>query len=94
MATQPKRANGTYSSYLATVGGVDKREIDDYVRWAREFLRRGYGRLDDRDEALRRFSKDLQSNQPPWELARAVAAVRHYWYWLDRTKRQGSSADT
>lgn len=84
MTENPQTGGETYSSYLVTVGGVRKGEVDGYVRWAREFVRRGYGRAENRDDALHQFTVELRSLEPPWVLATAVSAARHYWYWRDR----------
>ena len=55
-------------------------------------MRRGYGRAENRDDALKRFTDELRRQKPPWEVAKAVAAARHYWYWRDRKARLERSA--
>ena len=89
MAQETRTKIGSFSGYLMGVARIDAARSKRYVQWAQRFVRDGYDRITDREQALKAFSRAIQLVEPPWEVSLAISAVRHYWYWRDRGDGRG-----
>lgn len=75
-----------FTRFLIGTIGMRRRPAEISAMWVRLFLRdftRGKG---DRTACLERYREHLQGRREPWQVEQAIAAVRHYWYFLKRSE--------
>lgn len=74
-----------FSRYLRDIGRVREKEISFYVRWVGMFLEMGTEIGKTREAALERFQIRMVRRFEDWQVQQALAAVRNYWYFMDRS---------
>lgn len=80
-----------FDEYLRVVAGISPIYTATYRQWVRQFFQSPYVKISDREQAIIAFRGSIDARHDDATIRVACDAVRHYWYWLDRS---GISAQT
>ena len=73
-----------FGKYLSKIAGIHERHVPFFIGWVRRYNQRFTNAPDGRDTQLQRFEEELKTKFEPWKVRQAVAAVRLYWFYVDR----------
>ena len=74
-----------FQLYLSDTVHVPAHQIRYYLRWVDRFLKSEALMSMPRTEAFEKFRSTLIDTTTAWQVRQACEAVKHYWFWLDRS---------
>ena len=74
-----------FQLYLSNTVRVPAHQISYYLRWVDRFLKSETLMGMPRTEAFEKFRSTLIDTSTAWQVKQACEAVKHYWFWLDRS---------
>ena len=91
-AKAPTLPDHDFRRYLAAVAHFEPTRIDEAIGHLHVFRERVPRTVRSRELAIEVFERAIRRDRPPEEAGRALDALRHYWYAVDRT-RAGAPGD-
>jgi len=72
-----------FIEYLSKIAHIRNKEIPYYIRRVEDFLRQHSVKSEERYKKLDEYKMELSHNLEDWQVAQAIDAIRHYWYFVD-----------